>query len=201
VIGEFPVTFETAYELGLDWALLLLILTIAVLEYTINEFARAIIPVQRATAADSRMSHNRHFERFYARQLGLLSLFSIGAALVTYYGVLALRGLGDKDVARALDSPVTLNVFFWGALGYSILVWPLLNGVFFFSLSRPALVLRALVPSVAVTVVVSVLLSRMLDYHDGAIGLVVGAVVFAVLSTALAIRVVRRMDYYYYAAF
>jgi hypothetical protein len=201
VIGEFPVTFETAYELGLDWALLLLILTIAVLEYTINEFARSIIPVQRATAADARMRHNRHFERFYARQLGLLSLFSIGAALVTYYGVLALRGLGDKDVARALDSPVTLNVFFWGALGYSILVWPLLNGVFFFSLSRPALVLRALVPSVAVTVVVSVLMSRMLHYYDGAIGLVVGAVVFAVFSTALAIRVVRRMDYYYYAAF
>ncbi len=157
--------------------------------------------MQKATPGGRRERHNAHFERFYARQLVLLALFSIVAAVIVYYGVLALRGIGDEKLGRALDSPVTNNVFFWGALGYSILVWPLLNGVFFFSLSRPAFVLRALAPALLVTIVVAFVLSRAESYYDGSIGLTAGALTFALISTAYAIRVVRRLDYYYYSAF
>ncbi len=201
VLGDFPVTFQTAYELGLDWALLLLIATIAVLEYTIHEFAASIIPVQRRTSARAREAHNAHFERFYARQLMLLALFSVAAAVVVYYGVQALAPAGYDKLERALESPVTNNVFFWGALGYSVLVWPLLNAVFFFSLSRPAFVLRALAPAVVMTVVAALVLSRGSSYYDAAIGLAIGAAAFALISTVYAIRVIRRLDYYYYSSF
>ena len=199
--GRYPITFETTYERGLDWALLLLVLTIAVLEYTIHEFSASVIPVQRRYAASQREEHNAYFERFYARQLGLLALFSIAAGLLTYHGVRALASTGDRGLQETVFSPVTVNVYFWAALGYSVLVWALLNGVFFFSLSRPGFVLRALPITLVVALAVALAGALGITYWYGSLGLAAGAVVFAAVTTVYGVRVVRSLDYYYYSAF
>lgn len=198
----FLITFRTPYELGLDWALLALILTIAMLEYTINEFSATIIPVQERFSAGEVRAHNAHFGRFYATQLSLLAALSVVSALLVYFGVFALDrvgGLGDLDVF--LDDPVTRTVFAWGVVGYSLLVWALMNGVLFFSLSRPAYALRPIVASLAVGVAVGLVASRTGPYWASVVGLTAGSAVFAALTTRRAVRVLRRLDYYYYSAY
>lgn len=47
----------------------------------------------------------------------------------------------------------------------------------------------------------SFLASRSLSYSDGVIGLAGGALVWALTSVLYALRVMRRIDFYYYSAF
>ncbi len=194
--------FRTAYELGVDWALLSLILTIALLEYTIHEFASIIIPVQKRFSAFQIPDHNRFFTRFYLRQLLLLASVAVISAIVTYRGVLWFRQFGEiRQVRDFFANPITFYVFYWAVLGYSLLVWGLMNGVFFFSLSRPTFVLRAMGMALVVNAFVGFVLSRTLAYWYSVVGLAIGSFVFALVTTRYAIRVFRNMDYYYYSAY
>jgi len=198
----FLILFRTPYELGLDWALLSMVLTIALLEYTINEFSSIIIPVQKRFSAFDIAAHNRYFRRFYARQLIMLVILTVASAVATYKGVLWFRQFDElKQVRDFFASPITFRVFYWGVIGYGLLVWALLNCVFFFSLSRPWLVLRPLVAAVATDAVVGFVLSRVLDYSYSVVGLAVGSLVFALMTARHAARVLGQLDYYYYSAY
>jgi len=76
-----------------------------------------------------------------------------------------------------------------------------LNAVFFLSLSRPRFVLRAIGVGFVVNVVVGFLLSRIVVYYYSVLGLVAGGVVFGLLSTWYAWRVMDELDYYYYSSY
>jgi hypothetical protein len=97
--------------------------------------------------------------------------------------------------------PVTYYVFFLGSFGYALLVWALMNGVFFFSLSRPFFVLRAIGTGTVVGTAVGYVLSRTIAPWLAGVGLVVGAAVFAVITAHYISRVLRDLDYYYYSAY
>lgn len=197
-----PIWFRTAYELGVDWALLSLILTIALLEYTVHEFAAIIIPVQKRFSAFRIAEHNRFFTRFYLRQLLLLAGVALVSALITYKGVLWFRQFDHvRQVRDFFADPITFRVFYWAVAGYGLMAWGLMNSVFFFSLSRPMFVLQAITAAVVVNAVVGFVLSRTLAYWYSVVGLTVGALVFAAVSTRYAMRVFRNLDYYYYSAY
>ena len=199
---QFLVVFRTPYELGLDWALLSLILPVALLEYTINEFSALIIPMQKRFSALDLEAHNRWFQRFYRRQLALLAGFVALSVVLVFNGVLALRHFqGSSQVRDFFADPITYEVYFLGALGYALLVWGLMNGVFFFSLSRPFFVLRAIGAGLVAGIAVGFVLSRTIEYWLAAAGLVVGAAVFAAITARYAARVLRELDYYYYSAY
>jgi hypothetical protein len=236
--------FRTPYELGLDWALLSMLLTIAMLEYTIHEFGSVIIPVQEqrkalqietvenhvqerkekqaeqsdldkvavtphplnafADIAVARQfkNHNKFFFKFYIRQLLLLAGISIVSILVTYYGVLWLRRFDDvKAIRDFFANPITFWVFYWSVGGYALLVWGMLNSVFFFFLSRPWFTIRTAGLVLVVNIVVGFILSRMFAYWYSVIGLTVGALLFAIIMTWYAVKVFRKLDYYYYSAY
>lgn len=204
--GEAPlpliIWFRTAYELGLDWALLSLVLTIALLEYTINEFAAIIIPTQKRFSAFQIAEHNRFFLRFYLRQVLLLAGIAIVSAVVTYRGVVSLQRYDHiKQIRDFFASPITFQVFYWGVLGYGLLVWGLMNGVFFFSLSRPRFALWSIGLATVINALVGFVLSRTLGYWHSVIGMVVGSLIFAVVTTRYALRVFGDLDYYYYSAY
>jgi uncharacterized membrane protein YfcA len=92
-------------------------------------------------------------------------------------------------------------VFLAGTAGYGLLVVALLNGVFLFSLSRPWPAVGALALAVCTNAAVGWTFSRTGEYWWSVGGLVAGAAVFAVLTSAATVRVLRRLDYYYYSAF
>ena len=194
--------FDKSYELGLDWALLSLVLTVAMLEYTIHEFSAIIEPVQRRYTGTSRRAHNRYFQLFYARQLVLFAGISLASGLVTFWGVYWLHGL---DRLPALEgffaSGITFNVFFVGVVGYTVLALGLMNAVVLFFLSRPRAATRGLLLGLAAAVVVGMIASRTLEAWTSSVGMLVGTAAFAVVTGIAAVRVVRDMDYYYYSAY
>ncbi|MFQ5341360.1 MAG: hypothetical protein ACE5F6_07410 [Anaerolineae bacterium] len=198
----YIIWFRTPYELGMDWALVSLVFSIAMLEYTINEFAARIIPTQKRFSAFDIDGHNRFFKRFYLRQLILLIVIAIISIIATYYAVTWLQHFEEIKLVRDFfKSPITFFVYWIGAVGYNLMVVGLFNGVFFFSLSRPVPVLRAIVLASVANAGLGYLLSRTIGYQYSAVGLVIGSLVFAVLATRSALRMMGELDYYYYSAY
>ncbi|MHB8469688.1 MAG: hypothetical protein ACYDCH_08035 [Gaiellaceae bacterium] len=199
---HYAIFFHRAYELGLDWALLTLLLTVALLDYTINAFAQRLVPTQERFAADGIALHNQSFQRFYARQLALLFVLVVVSAVGIYLGGIRLRdATSATEVQDFFGASTTYRVYMWAALGYGLLVWGLLNVIFFFYLSRPAFAVRSLAPAIATGAIVGLAFSRGGSSWQSVIGLAAGGLVFAATSTAYAIRIFDDMAYYYYSAY
>ncbi len=198
----YIIWFRTAYEMGMDWALISLIFSIAMLEYTINEFASIIIPTQKRFSAFDIAGHNRFFTRFYLRQLVMLVVIAVISVTATYYSVGALRHYQEVKLIRDFfRNPITFFVYWAAAVGYNLMVVGLFNGVFFFSLSRPIPVIRAIGPASLVCAVVGYVLSRTIGYQYSAVGMAIGSFVFAVLSIRNGLRMMSELDYFYYSAY
>lgn len=197
-----PVWFRAAYEVGLDWALVALVLGIAVLEYTVNAFSARLVRVQQRFDGRRVADHNRYLLRFYALQLVAVLILSGAGIALCFEGGLWLRHYHAlHEIGSFFTDSVTRGVFVAGAIGYALLAWGLLNGLFLFSLSRPKLVLRAAAPALVASIAVGIALSRIYDYWYSAAGLAAGGLVFAVVSGWYALKVLSRADYYYYAAY
>jgi hypothetical protein len=194
--------FQRPYELGLDWALLTLLLAIALVDYTVTEFSGRLAPTQERFDGASIAEHNRSFQRFYARQLGLLTALVIFSAIAVYAGGIGIRdGISSSVVTGFFGDSTTYKVFMWAALGYGLLVWGLLNVTFFFYLSRPRYAVRPLLLGAGTAIVVGLLFSRLGGYWESVVGLAVGAFVFAAATTRYMIRMLDRFDFYYYSAY
>ena len=197
-----PILFDTPYELGLDWALVAVIPSLALLQYSVMRFVTTIIPLQESFSALSILEHNRHLTRLYGRQLLLLTAVTGAAVAACYWGMVWLGSFDQlAELGRVFADPVTRSVFVLAVGGYGALVWGLLNGVFLFSLSRSKLVLRALAAGVIVSGTLGLYLSRALEYWYSAAGMAAGCLVFATMTTWYALRVLREADYHYYAAY
>lgn len=198
--NPLPIWLDTPYEYGLDFALLAFVLTLPQLEYAVHKFSGTLIAVQESFDGMNASGHNRHFVRFYFRQVGVLALVGTASAWLMWQLLSALRG-SDGFLNLGAPQPVTFEVFEWGVVGYLLLAFGLMNAIFLFSLSRPLSVLFALAVAVVVDFGVGWWLSRELSYWHSVIGMTAGACVFAVLTAIAAIRVLRRLDYYYYSAY
>ena len=193
--------FDSSYEVGMDWALLCFVLTVGILEFTIQEFSERIIPVAQGFRADQAAAFNRTFTRFYYWHLALFALAALGGIAVTFWGLIMLRASGVFPFIEVFFNAVTQSVFWWAAVGYAFLVLGLFNSVFLFALSRPFFVLRALGAGFLLNVIVGFVLSRTVSYELAVVGLTVGSFVFMLLSSLYARRAFNRLDYYYYSAY
>lgn len=199
----YLIWFKTPYELGMDWALISLVLTIAALEYSVQLFSRQLIPTQKQGTFGQIRDFNRFFMDFYKRQLAVVSVVGIMAVIITYFGVLELRTFSDQvpEIADFFASIVTYRVFWLASLGYLLLTIGLLHSLFFFTLNRPAYVLYALSASLLVNFLVGYLCSRIFSYEMAVLGLVAGSLSFALITGWMARRFFHRLDYFYFSAF
>jgi hypothetical protein len=197
-----PLWFRAAYEVGLDWALVALVLGIALLEYTVNAFSGRIVRVQTEVDGSEIEKHNRYFIRFYVIQLAALAVLAAAGIALVYEGGISLKSIHFfHDVRGFFTDHTTRGVFAAGVAGYALIAWGLLNSLFLFSLSRPRLVLRAIAPAVLASVAVGITLSRIYEYWYSAVGLAAGGLVFALVSAWYVLRTLKRMDYFYFAAY
>ena len=198
----YLIWFRTSYELGMDWALLSLVLTIAFLEYIIYEFSYYQIPAQKSVDCARRDDYNTFFHRFHRRYLVGVAVIGLVNIAATYFGVVYFRHFSQvKEVREFFSDPRTFFVFYAAAIGYWFLAVGLYNNLFIFTLSRPEFVLKSIIPSTAVNLGVGLIASRWFHYEYGVLGLVAGSATFAFLSTKYARSVFRSLDYYYYSAF
>ncbi len=197
-----PIWFRTPYELGLDWALVSVVLGMAFLEYLVTAFAVMSDAEQERWSALRIGAHNRSHVGYYLRHLGVVVLLLGGGAVAGWWGLPALAELGPFHELRAvLADPVTRSVFGWGVAGYALLTCALTNATFLLGLSRPWPVIRALVPALIADLVVGIALSRSGEYWHSVVGLTVGAGLFFVLTARAAVLALREADYAAYSSY
>lgn len=199
----YIVWFNTPYELGMDWALISLIITVAILEFSIQLFSKKLIPAQKKSPITKIKFFNSYFGRFYFLQILLFVVVSIVSVVATYYGVLSLRVFEDQipEIKDFFANPVTFKVFWMGAIGYIFLIYGLMNSLFFFTLNRPEFVMYSIVPSLIVNGVVGYVCSRVISYEYATIGLIAGALTFAMITGLIARQFFKHLDYFYYSAY
>ncbi|MCC2685185.1 MAG: hypothetical protein K0R75_2084 [Paenibacillaceae bacterium] len=197
----YLIWFRGEYELGLDFALLVLILPMGISEVVLTKLMMDIEISQKAFWGDETKSMNRHYLSVYARRLGqsfLTALVSAGILCVFLRWLFdAFPTLSSKSL---FESSVTETVFYIALVAYVFVAVALMNAVILFSLSQPDFAIRAIWISLLVNVIAGFLLSRWIDYYCAVLGLLAGSIVLLVLTTKQVIRVLKHLDYYLYAA-
>jgi hypothetical protein len=196
-----PVWFQTPYELGLDWALVSVVVGLAFLEITVAALARLLKTVQDDYGAEEIGALNQAFLRFWRRHLGITLILLVLGAGIAFGGIQALDALGMRGLPHRLADPITRRVFALGVAAYILLAVGLSNGIFLFAMARPWLVVRAMAVALAASLAVGVTLSRSHAYWWSAAGTVAGGLVFALLTGLAAWRTLQRGDLHLYAAY
>ncbi len=198
----YVVWFNYPYEVGVDWALIPLISTIALIEVFIYELGYFAFKKVNEIPAPDVKKFNHYFLRVYT--IAAITFFIVG--VISIFGAF-LFPYAIKDVEfffKFVDvffNDVNIFVFFFAAVGYVLLSWSLLNCVIFFAYSRHAFALKAIGWGLLVNFLVGFVFSRAFDYYYSVIGLTAGAIVFAVISTFYAYKFFKNYDYYYYSAY
>lgn len=197
----YIIWFRTPYELGLDWALLSLLCTLAVLQHTVYTLSDWLFPKTGLMSTSVRQS-TRDIKRFHLRHLLLVATVGLGSIVGTYYGIRALDASSlFSHTLVLLDNSVTMLVYWTAAASYLFLAIGLYNLLFSLILSHPHLSIRSFLYALGTNVGVGLLLSRLLHYEYAVFGLLAGSVVLAVLSFVWTRRFLHSFGYHYYAAF
>lgn len=189
--------FRGEYELGLDWALLAIILPMGVVEVLVAGFWENLVARQKTFAAPDYPRFNALYLNAYRRQVVLYLLVTVASALLVFLGMRFVEAYRLLDV-RLFQNKVTYFVFRWGVVAYALVSAGLLNSLYLFSLSQPAPVVRATLYSTGVNMVLGFILSRQIDYYWAILGLVGGALVFFYLTSRYAMKALADLDFYVY---
>jgi hypothetical protein len=196
-----PFWFQTNYELGLDWGLGAIVLALAFLEITVENFSAMLVPTAERYPINEVRRFNQAVSRFWAKQLayvGGLAALGTWIAIVVAFALHKLHALGPAD--KIYDDPVSHYVFGIGITAYSFLALGIANSVFLMSLNRPWRSITAIAPGLAVSVLVGVVLTSFEPYWTAVVGMLAGAIVFAGISAWQAWRTLHRADYFNYSA-
>lgn len=197
----YLIWFRGPYELGLDLALITLIIPMGFIEAVINEIMTNIECDQKNYQGIQAPALGRKYLANYYKRLFFVVLFSTITAIVVYLVVRFIHLNPWYHVETGLlVNKITHNVFVVGLVGYTILCLGLLNAITLFSLSQPEMVSRAILIGLFTNILIGFPLSRWFDHSLAVFGLLVGAIVFSVMSTKSVVKVLKSLDYYLYAS-
>jgi hypothetical protein len=193
--------FNYPYEVGVDWALIPLIFTLALVEVFIYELGFFAFKKIRLIPSIDVKSFNNYFLRVYSMAGTTFTLFGIASILIAFSFPFLVEQSGYGKYVDVFFAPIHIFVFFCGSIAYVLLSWSLLNCIIFFSYSRHEYALKSLGLGLLADFLIGYIFSRSLDYYYAVVGLLIGSIVFAVFSTKYALKVFRRYDYYYYSSY
>jgi len=197
----YLIWFRGEYELGLDFALLVLIVPMGIAEVVLTKLMMDIEISQKSYWGDEVDRMNRTFERLYYGRLAIIGTIATISAIALYFTLQRLFVIFDVPIGQTLfNNQLTHLVFIIALVSYVFLSVALMNAVILFSLSQPFLVLNDIWPAFLANVIAGFLCSRWFGYEYAVVGLLLGAVLFVVLSTRSVRKVFRKLDYYLYAA-
>ncbi|HZG88376.1 hypothetical protein [Paenibacillus sp.] len=193
--------FRGEYELGLDFALLVLMVPLGVSEVIVHKLMLDLEDSQKQYWGAETDRMNRFFKKVYFKMFGVIVVTSVASAALVWKGMHLANdwyvGYAGKPL---ISSDTTEFVFVVALIAYVILAIALMNAVILFSLSQADMVNRSIIPAVGVNALVGFLLSRWFEYDTAIFGLLAGSIVFAVLSVRHMLKVLNKLDYYLYAA-
>ena len=191
--------FRGEYELGLDFALLVLMLPMGLVEVVVNELMTNLVAHQRNFMAVDAGTMNQIYISFYKKRYVFVAIFSLLNAFLLYWGINALTTAHILTIKVFADQ-TTFFAFVWAVIAYSMLAVALMNSLILFCLSQPHMVSNAILMALIINVLVGFVLSRWIAYSWAVVGLFLGSLVFTILTTKRVLQVLGNLDYYLYAA-
>lgn len=192
---------NSRYELGMDLALVVVVILSGVVEFSTFSFSSRVVDTQKRINSSALQPFLDEFRRLYRRHALFLVVVAAAAVGIAALVLFALGGFPDERLQASLASTTT-NVVFWvAAVSYAVFMYALLNILILMILSRADLAVRATAIALAVNVVAGFVLSRAVHYSGAIGGLLAGSIVLAVLSFRSIRDVLDELDYSYYAAF
>jgi hypothetical protein len=189
------------YELGMDLALVVLVLLAGVVEYATHEFSATLVPGEKRVRSAALAPFFDQFRRLYRRNLLIFAIAAVAALSVAAALMKTLTRFPNPQLQESLRSGATVRVFWVAALSYVFFMLALQSILILMTLSRADLAVRAIGAALIVNIVVGWAASRSIDYSASVFGLLAGSLVLAVLSHREVRRVLGELDYYYYAAY
>ncbi|HSD13504.1 MAG TPA: hypothetical protein VLB74_02530 [Flavobacterium sp.] len=201
VSGTVPyiIYFEKNYELGMDVAILFFLLLSGVLEYSLAAFSKFIDIGQKNTSYSVPDKYNGGLYKMYWQHIGILAVSALFIAILIYF--IITSSWGYQAQFNEVFQEVSFRVCLIGGLGYFFLSWGMLNTLYLFTLGQPVKPLRAIVFACIANAVTGFLLSRFVSYEYSVVGLLIGSLVFMLLTLKANIEFFKNLDYYYYAAY
>ena len=199
--GQLPyiVFFDKNYELGMDIAIIVFLLLSGVLEFGTASFSKFLDIEQKNTSYKSPKLFNRKLKKMYWHHI--LLLLAVSFSLFILIDSLLYSNWGYRaHFKEELDS-ISIIVSKIGAVGYVFLAWGMLNTLYLFTLSQPAMPLKAITIALLSNFTIGFYCSRFISYEYSAIGMLFGSVVFMVLTLKALLNFLNKLDYYYYAAY
>ena len=178
---------DSAYQRAMDLALLNFLLAVPLSEY----FAYKIIKFWYKQAKTVQFTDtailSKRLNRSYLWLIALIVVFfSLGMAFTV--------GLTTPQPWATANFSLTLM----GCLGYLLLVLGLLNAVILFNLNIASAAISALFPSLIVNLVVGYIAANAIAPEWAVLGLVIGAMMFIILSRRKVLKAINSPDYAYY---
>lgn len=195
----YPFWLNARYELGMDLALIVVVLLSGLVEYSTHEFSLRLVPGEKRVKSERIEPFLMEFRRFYWKHKIVLFIAAVAAVGVAVVAVGALRRF--PELQESLRFGVTMQVFWVAAMAYAIFMMAMQSILILMTLSRANMAVRAMAYSLLINVVVGFALSRSIHYSASVFGLLAGAVTLAFLSHRYLVRVFGDLDYYYYAAY
>lgn len=197
----FFIWFRGDYELGLDFSLLVLIIPMGLIEVVLVKIMVNIQLSQKQYLGQDIKRMTQKYIREYFTWALVIFIVAILCAIFLYYSIHLVMSYINPEMGEIIyHNKVTHFVFVLSLISYVCLSVGLMNAVTLFSLSQPQKVIKAISPAIIVNLVTGFILSRWLGYEFAILGLLIGSLVFVVLSSLMVLSVLRKLDYYMYAA-
>lgn len=178
---------DSAYQRAMDLALLNFLLAVPLSEYLAYKLIRYWYGQAKKIKFEDMAALSKRLNRLY--------LLLIGVVLV-FFGLLVAFTVGIPQPKPWATTDTFLT--FIGCLGYLLLVLGLLNVVILSSLNLTSAAFASLFPSLIVNLVMGYLAANVFAPNWAVLGLVLGSILFILLSLRRVLQAIKNPDYAYY---
>jgi hypothetical protein len=197
----YIIWFRGEYELGLDFALLMLIFPLGVSEVIISRLMENLETLQMNGLHRETDVLGSIYVKNYLKSLATIFFTAVISGVLIFLGALLISKYGSSVIKmNYFENTTTYFVFIIALISYAILSIGLTNEVILFSISQPDMGARIMGVSLFINFIVGFAMSRWINYSWAIIGLLVGSIAFAVISTRCVLKVMNNFDYYIYVA-
>ncbi len=193
--------FIVPYELGLDWALIVLVFMMGVTEISIFEFMYEINTHVTQISYKNVDKFNKIVYNHYKKFNAFYFLYSFIIFVLTFLAVYIPDKLFNLYFLRSFLVQPTITIFLLAGVAYILLVNSLMNILFMFALSRHEVPVRYIRYAVMADVIIGIILSRAFGYPFAVVGLLVGSIIFWYGTFNFTSKMFKNLDYYYYSAY
>ena len=197
-ILPYLIYYEKDYEIGMDLAMLVFFLLAGVLEFSVSSFSRALEYKQRTTRYTDVKLFKKQMLELYYQHIGVFTLNAIVIMILLY--LVLTQPWGYEAGFHENISNLSLSVTVIGAFAYLFLTLAMLNVLLLFSLNNSKEPLKALIIAWIVNIGVGWFFSRVISYEYSVFGILVGSIVFMLITTRMVKSFYKNLDYHYYAA-